>query len=255
MGTFRLLQFNMQYGQVWDSTKPDTAPTRIEDTVRTLLLYDADIIMLQEVEQVRPGGRQIQPPPNYECLKQALTGYQSVFAYPPEDERELPFGFGVAIFSRFPILSSTPTTLPGAPIMFEFEGEKTSPTDRVLLTADVDINGKVIHFMNTHLQAYFMVNASSDDYPQQREMVLEQAKSYEGPVVLSGDFNSAPNENLVASYEAAGLRTMQKDSVTWKRMPYVLDHIFFNDHLVLKGGTVDEVLSSDHHLLVADFVL
>lgn len=253
MGTFRLLQFNMQYGQVWDPSKPDSAPTRLEDTVRTLSLYDADIIMLQEVEQVQAGGQQVQPPPNFEYLKQALPNYQSVFAYPPQDTRELPFGFGLAIFSRFPILTSKTTTLPGAPLMFEFEGEKTSPTDRVLLTSEIDVNGKCIQLMNTQLQAYFMINASSDDYPQQREIVLEQSMSFEGPVVLTGDFNTAPNEQLVASYEAAGLRTMQKDSVTWKRMPYVLDHIFFNNHLVLKGGTVDEVLSSDHHLLVADF--
>ena len=253
MGTFRLLQFNMQYGQVWDPSKPDTAPTRLEDTVRTLSLYDADIIMLQEVEQVQAGGKQIHPPPNYEYLKQALSEYQSVFAYPPEDERELPFGFGLAIFSRFPITASESICLPGAPLMFEFEGEKTSPTDRVLLTADVEVNGRVIHFLNTHLQAYFMINASSDDYPQQREIVLDKAMSVDGPVVLTGDFNSAPKEGLVEAYESAGLRTMQKDTVTWKRMPYVLDHIFFNNHLVLKGGTVDEVLSSDHHLLVADF--
>jgi endonuclease/exonuclease/phosphatase (EEP) superfamily protein YafD len=209
--------------------------------------------MLQEVEQVQSGGQQIQPPPNFEYLKKALPDYQSVFVYPPQDARELPFGFGLAIFSRFPILGSKSTTLPGAPLMFEFEGEKTSPTDRILLTAEIDVNGKLIHFLNTHLQAYFMINASSDDYPQQREIVLEQSMSFEGPVVLTGDFNSAPNEQLVTSYEASGLRTMQKDSVTWKRMPYVLDHIFFNNHLVLKGGTVDEVLSSDHHLLVADF--
>lgn len=253
MGTFRLLQFNMQYGQVWDSSKPDTAPTRLEDTVRTLSLYDADIIVLQEVEQVQPGGRQLQPPPNFEYLKRALPEYQGVFTYPPENERELPFGFGLAIFSRFPIRAHRSITLPAAPIRFEFEGENTSPTERVLLAADVEIHGKLIHFLNTHLQAYFMINASSDDYPQQRDLVLEEAMALDGPVVLTGDFNSAPNETLVPAYEATGLRTMQKDTVTWKRMPYVLDHIFFNHHLALKAGTVDEVLSSDHHLLVADF--
>ena len=253
MGTFRLLQFNMQYGQVWDPNQPDAAPTRLEDTIRTLSLYDADVIMLQEVEKVQSDGRQLQPPPNFDSLRQALPGYEAVFAYPPEDSRELPFGYGLAILSRYPIRKSSETVLPGASIMFEFEGEKTSPTDRVLLSAEIDIGGRSIQFMNTHLQAYFMINASSDDYPEQREIVLREATSYEGPVVLSGDFNSAPDESLVANYEAAGLCTMQKDTVTWKRMPYVLDHVFYNNHLVLKGGTVDEVLSSDHHLLVADF--
>jgi len=243
----------MQFGQVWDSSNPDKAPTRIEETVRTLSLYDADIVMLQELEHALPDGKQIQPPPNYEYLKDALAGYQSVFAYPPSDPRELPFGIGLAIFSKFPIIGSNSLVLPAAPVTFDFEGEKTSPTDRVLLSAQIEVNGKVIHFVNTHLQAYFMINATSDDYPEQRKLVLDKALEIEGPMVLAGDFNSTPEESLVPQYETAGLRTMQKDTVTWKRMPYVLDHIFFNDHLMLKGGTVDEVLSSDHHLLVADF--
>ena len=45
---------------------------------------------------------------------------------------------------------------------------------------------------------------------------------------------------------------MQKDMVTWKRMPLVLDHIFINKHLELEGVTVDEVSASDHHMLVAE---
>ena len=60
-------------------------------------------------------------------------------------------------------------------------------------------------------------------------------------------------EGLVDDFEKAGFQTMQKDTITWKRMPYVLDHIFYNNHLILKGGAVDEVAASDHHVLVADF--
>jgi endonuclease/exonuclease/phosphatase (EEP) superfamily protein YafD len=243
----------MQFGQVWDAANPDGAPVRIEDTVRTLSLYNADLIILQEVEKTLPGGQQPRPPKNFERLKEALPGYQSVFAYPPEDKRELPFGIGLAIFSRFPILEYNTVVLPAAPVVFEFDGVKTSPTDRILLKAAVEVEGKTIQLLNTHLQAYFMIKASGDDYPEQRDIVLREAMSAQGPMVLTGDFNSVSREGLLGRYEKAGLRTMQKKTVTWKRMPHVLDHIFYNNHLILKGGTVDEVSSSDHHLLVAEF--
>ena len=32
MSRFRVLQFNMQFGQVWDDTWPDRAPVRLEAT-------------------------------------------------------------------------------------------------------------------------------------------------------------------------------------------------------------------------------
>jgi endonuclease/exonuclease/phosphatase (EEP) superfamily protein YafD len=102
-----------------------------------------------------------------------------------------------------------------------------------------------VTFLNTHLQAYFMINASSDDYPDQRNIVLDEAIAIEGPMVLAGDFNFVSSEGLLAQYENTGLHTMQKDMVTWKRMPHVLDHIFYNNLPVLKGGTVDEVTVSD----------
>src|SRR2546423_1442051 len=100
MSRFRVLQFNMQFGQVWDDAYPDRAPVEIEATLREIRAHDADIIMLQEVEQAHPGGKQIQPPPNYTRLKSELKGYDSWFSYPKADPRELPFGIGLAIFSR-----------------------------------------------------------------------------------------------------------------------------------------------------------
>ena len=97
MGTFRLIQFNMQFGQLWDSSNPDDSPIDIEETVRLLNLYNGDIIVLQEVEQAQPDGTQKQPPVNFTYLQSKLDGYHSTFAYPPEDSRELPFGIGLAV--------------------------------------------------------------------------------------------------------------------------------------------------------------
>jgi len=98
MSTFRVLQFNMQFGQMWDDTYPDRAPIRLEYTLEEIRRHKADLILLQEVEQTPPGGVQLQPPPNFTHLQSELSAYDSWFSYPKADVRELPFGVGLAIF-------------------------------------------------------------------------------------------------------------------------------------------------------------
>ena len=72
MSRFRVLQFNMQFGQCWDEERPDEAPVRLDLTLAEIRRHDADVVMLQEVEQAQPGGRQVVPPPNYTRLRDAL---------------------------------------------------------------------------------------------------------------------------------------------------------------------------------------
>lgn len=103
MSSFRVLQFNMQFGQSWDEANPDNAPINLDLTIAEIRSHDADIVLLQEVEQTQPGGVQPDPPPNYGRLRAALAGYDSSFCYPRADPRELPFGIGLAIFSKTPL--------------------------------------------------------------------------------------------------------------------------------------------------------
>src|SRR5215208_4757048 len=124
MTRFRVLQFNMQFGQMWDDIYPDRAPVRIESTLAEIRRHEADIILLQEVEQGRPGGEQLQPPPNYSQLRAGLEGYDSWFSYPKADPRELPFGIALAIFSRTPLRDAMRQDLPSPPIEFDFFGKK-----------------------------------------------------------------------------------------------------------------------------------
>jgi len=63
MSTFRVLQFNMQFGQIWDDTYPDRAPIRLEATIEEIQRHNADLILLQEVERAQPNGAQPEHPP------------------------------------------------------------------------------------------------------------------------------------------------------------------------------------------------
>src|SRR5690606_10831390 len=130
-----------------------------------------DVMLLQEVERVTPGLGQVDPPPNFTRLREALDGYDGCFAYPPADPRELPFGYGLAIFSKTPLHDITIRPLPAPDLEFDFKGERTQPTQRVLIGARTRIGGRVVQLLNTHLQAFFIINETSDEHRGQRRLV------------------------------------------------------------------------------------
>ncbi len=253
MSTFKVMQFNMQFGQIWDEDNVDQAPIDLGLTIAEILSHSADIVILQEVEHALPGGKQIEPPPNYTRLKNALKGYYGYFSYPKADPRELPFGIGLAIFSKTPLRDTFRYDLPSPPIEFEFGGKKTTPTDRLLVGAKTTLHGHDLHLFNAHLLAYFMLNASSEQYLQQRELVIEQLRRAHGPALIAGDFNVSNRDSLVRQFAEAGYQTVQTEEATWRHRPYVLDHIFHSKHLRPVRYTVKPTKASDHHILIAEF--
>ncbi|HLP98803.1 MAG TPA: endonuclease/exonuclease/phosphatase family protein [Sideroxyarcus sp.] len=253
MSTFKVLQFNMQFGQMWDAADPGHAPIDLELTIAEILRHDADIILLQEVEHAQRGGAQTEPPPNYTRLKAALKGYHGYFSYPKADPRELPFGIGLAIFSKTPLRDTFRIDLPSPSIEFEFEGRKTTPTDRLLIGATTTVDGHELQLLNVHLLAYFMLNSSSEQHPDQRQLVIGQLRRAKGAALIAGDFNVSKRESLVRQFADAGFRTVQEDEITWRYRPYVLDHIFYNKHLHPLRHSVNPTPASDHHILVAEF--
>ena len=173
MKSFKVLQLNMQFGQTWDEADPDHAPVDLGLTIEEIRSHDADIVLLQEVEQAQAGGKQPDPPPNYARLRRELNGYDSYFSYPRADPRELPFGIGLAIFSKTPLRDGRRRDLPSPPVEFEFEGRKTTPTDRLLIGANTVVDGHELRVFNTHLLAFFMINTETQDHPVQRRLVIE----------------------------------------------------------------------------------
>ncbi len=253
MSTFKVLQFNMQFGRGWNDAHPDDAPVDLDLTIAEIRKQDADIVLLQEVEYARPGGMQPDPPVNYTRLRAALGGYDGVFSIQDADPRELPFGIGLAIFSRTTLRDTMRLTLPSPPIEFKFNNETRTPTDRVLCGASTTLGGRELRIFNTHLLAFFMLKSSSETHPGQRMMVLEALRASQGATLLGGDFNVSNHGSLVRQFAGAGYRTVQTAEATWRRRPYVLDHIFYNRQLRPLRHEVKPTLASDHHMLVAEF--
>lgn len=253
MSSFRVLQFNMQFGQVWADADPDRAPIDLGATLAEIRRHDADIVLLQEVEHGESGGVQLSPPPNYTRLRAALAGYDSYFSYPKADVRELPFGVGLAIFSKTALTDPFREDLASPSIEFDFFGETKTPTDRLLIGAKTRIAGRELSLLNTHLLAFFMLKSSSLDHPEQRDRIATRLKSAVGPTLLGGDFNVSRHLSLIGQFADVGFTTVQQTEITWRRRPYVLDHLFYNSPLKCVDYRVTPTPASDHHALVADF--
>jgi endonuclease/exonuclease/phosphatase family metal-dependent hydrolase len=253
MSTFRVLQFNMQYGQTWNDAYPDRAPINLSATLAEIRRHNADIVLLQEVEHARLDSTQIVPPPNYTRLADGLPEYVGWFSYPKPDPRELPFGIGLAIFSKTPLREQSRMDLPSPAVEFDFFGKKMTPTDRLLIGAKTTILGHELQLYNTHLLAFFMLGSSSTTHPFQRQLVAEQLSASEQPTILTGDFNVSQHHDLVDQFAESGFHTVQASIPTWRRRPFVLDHIFYNTPLRCVYHSVNPTPASDHHALVADF--
>jgi endonuclease/exonuclease/phosphatase family metal-dependent hydrolase len=250
---FSALTFNMQNGQVWNEEDPDRAEVSLDSSITFLREQDADVVLLQEVERGFDGGGQIEPPPHYERLRRALVGYDSVFAYPRPNKMEIPFGLGLAIFSKTALKNFFRKDLPPAEIAFEFGGVMRKPSHRLLIGAETEIDGRPLRMFNTHLQAFFMINASSNDHHTQRDRVEVELRRCEGATLLGGDFNCAPGETVVEQFKRAGFHPSQTTLVTWRRMPFIIDHVFFNRLLRLEACSVIPTPASDHHAVRAEF--
>jgi endonuclease/exonuclease/phosphatase family metal-dependent hydrolase len=242
----------MQYAQIWDADDPENAPFDREQTLAALRTIDADIILLQEVEKVDVQNGQIQPPPNFTFLRQQLNDYDGFFAYPEPNANELPFGYGLAIFSRTQLVNTHAINLPAPNLTFDFFGVQKHPTNRVMIGAQTRIEGQLLQLFNCHLQAFFVIGKTSDDYPEQRELVRNTIQRSALPTLLGGDFNSAPSEGTVATIESAGFRSIQRDKATWKRNHFVLDHLFHNKQVQVLNHQLISTQASDHDLLIAD---
>jgi len=253
MRAFKVLQFNMQFGQNWSAANPDGAPVNLDLSIEEIRSHDADIIFLQEVEHARPGGVQPDPPPNFTRMRAALPDYDGFFCYPKADPRELPFGIGQTILSKTPLNCTIRRDLPSPTVEFDFRGEKRTPTDRLLIGAQTTIAGRPIQVFNTHLLAFFMLDARGEEPASQLEIVVEQVREPTGPTLVGGDFNVCRHDVLVRQFLAAGYQTVQDSHATWRRRPYVLDHLFYNRFLRPLRYAVEQTPASDHHMLTAEF--
>ena len=130
---------------------------------------------------------------------------------------------GLAIFSRTPLFETFRLDVPSPAIEFEFNGRKTTPTDRLMIGAKTVVDGRQVQLYNVHLLAFFMLGSSSTNFPWQRDLVADRLAVSDSPTILGGDFNVSQHASLVEQFAEFGYATVQHKLPTWHRRPYVLD--------------------------------
>lgn len=129
-------------------------------------------------------------------LEGADLPYSDRFDVPYDDEKV--YGAGLSFLGRYPIIGSTHIYYESC---FGFlDNASDCFASKGLQFLELHVDGMVLHFYNTHLEAGNGVE-DHEVRAEQIEMILTQINMYshDHPVILMGDFNLEPNDEADSS--------------------------------------------------------
>ncbi|MFV9511418.1 endonuclease/exonuclease/phosphatase family protein [Tepidibacillus sp. LV47] len=187
--------------------------------IRFLADQDADIITIQEINENNKRGYQ-------------FTALQNALKLTGRFAPHVPIGngnYGLATFSRFPILSTSHLFLP------------SQKEQRGLLDTVIQVNERKVHILNTHLGLSYVERI------QQLQRITEYIQALTSPFLLMGDFNT-PSLSLdrFGCFDAA--LTMKKGHLP--TMPFSkqrIDYIFHSANIRVIDYDVFKINLSDHY--------
>lgn len=216
-----------------------------ENVEKYLESFDADIVLLQEAGYAKLGNPKIK-------------NLENTFHNPI-----------VSFYSKYKIKEK-------GSIQFVSNGDA--------IYADVEINGKIIRFINVYLEPFqlhkSMVKPTSDineneekakglvrkflpvfkTHQEQVEILKDFIKNSPYPVILAGDFNSVPNSfeyyTISNLLDDAFLKTGNGSSTSFHdyRFPIRIDYIFASKELEPLSYKVDRsIILSDHYPVISEF--
>lgn len=207
----------------------------------------ASVVGLQEV----PRGRLLSGVTDELTLLARRLGFEHVAFFGTTDPT-----WGNAILSRFPILSVDRAYLPQAGTLLR----------RGYLGATLDVGGREILFISTHLQHIndpgIHDEAPEEDlYPVHTEQIEAILTEWGGrePAVMAGDFNARPGwrqieELLAGGWVDAWAEAGDGEGFTSSSLDpqYRIDYIFHTPDLVAVDAGVIRSRASDHFAVAAD---
>jgi len=257
--TYNVMRFNNLKKD--DSEEP---PSKI---LRYIQENDADIVCIQEFGASKVNTNFL----TEEEIKNAMKKYPYYYAYP----LQFPYqneDYGLAIFSRFPILS-----IQKVPYESAYNGS---------FVAELDIRGKRVTLINNHLESNKLSEEERSNYYQltkdvdtqsldaftqmmtkrltpafkaraiQAQIISRIIKENKNPyLIVCGDFNDTPIS--YARYKIKGnLRDAFVDSgfglgITYNKYRFLfrIDYILHSDNIKSYNCTVGDLKSSDHYPL------
>jgi endonuclease/exonuclease/phosphatase family metal-dependent hydrolase len=155
--------------------------------------------------------------------------------------------YGVAILSRF-LLNNVEHR------MFE---NKREAERRGMLRAEVDVGGKLVNFVTTHLDYQY-----ADGRVFETEQLLKFLENVNGRLLLVADMNDEPSGEayklVLSRFSDAWVASGQKsDGFSYPADKPIkrIDYVFFRGGLKAKKALTVETLASDHVPVVVDVEL
>ena len=224
----RVLCYNIHHGEGTDGFLDLTR------TANVINAWKPDLVAVQEVDQNTQRTNKIDQP---KILAEKLE-MNYVFGKAIDFQGG---GYGLTIFSRFPIMEHQMILLPQ-------EGQREQ---RGLLIAKIgipDAKGKIIRFANTHL------GLTQTEREAQVDKIISLLPDGGEPVVLVGDFNAKPTSTemtrLLTTWKDATDPALGKSITPDVQSSFGrIDYIFFrakDTFKVLESGTIDDSTTSDH---------
>lgn len=230
--TVTVMAYNIRHGE---GTDGEIDLRRIADVIEA---QDPDFVTLQEVDR---GTDRVDGDDQARSLG-AMTGLHHAFGpFMDYDDGE----YGMAILSRWPIVSVTNERLP--------DGDEPRTALKVRVRSpdsDQEIVIVGVHFYRT-----------DEERLAQADRLMESLADETRPVILAGDFNSTPDNEVMRSFSTGWtLLSKGRDRLTFpstgprEEIDYIMvrpaQRFYALEHRVL-----DEPLASDHRPLIADLII
>lgn len=228
----RLMTYNIQSGR--DAYKVLDL-TKCENTIRE---YNPDILALNEV---RMKTLDVGDTEQAKVLSENL-GMNYYFA------KAIDYNggeYGIALLSKFPIVSAQGIPVPQLPM----EKRENRYEDRVLLKAELDVDGKRVFVFVSH---FGLSNAERESATGLFETEIAKIKD---PAIFMGDLNMTPEDALVKKIKAY-VNDLSENETFMTHHTLTLedriDYIFASSHFACEKIFSPFSTASDHLPIVAD---
>jgi len=212
----------------WNIKFSEKIPEALDDFSVFVELQNADIILLQEMDEE-----------GVDTLARSL-GYNYVY-FPASIHTRHERNFGNAILAQWTITNAEKLVL-------THENPKNKQT-RIATKASVWVDGREVPTYSVHTETFWLPPNQRLD---QVQTIIDDIDPDADYAIVGGDFNTLTPmsvDAIVGRFDQAGFvwtTEAANDTITFDLIPLVTDFIFAKNLTVIESGSVADIEASDH---------